>query len=739
MALYTEVEFPLTVNLPPKVLHKGIYEEIETAVKHRLEGKCKPGIGYIKKGTVQILKKQLGKSDGSHLTGNITFNLQVHCSAAMPVVGQRLSCMVVTKNEFGLLATNYQLPAYTMLIMKMPDDTSDTLDRIQRGSYIEVEVLAYQLKADNPSERTRAEYWLVCSLANSKLEEARYQILPPVTSRPVFIANNQAYDLSIINTKRRELTGGIYADLEDTKTSIQKIRDDYINMLRESETNMHNDIMLSSMLGKTPKHFILGILEDIKPDGKMALHRVKVMWSTVTTLRGGSTYEIEVPVNPESLNISAVILYQNFDARDGTASNYNNLDFWGRHVKYIINETEMVFPNGQYLGQLTKIIMSKSKSESGAESIKSTRVGNRKIFTEDQKPIATLLYRDQHVINRAYYKMREFIKYFGDELFPKTSMKIACIAESPGGFIQALLDNRVYSPASEVKVETGIKDDITAISIGINSVPPWGQLTKSVLKPYSYVNVCIDGATEPCPRDPDRTNLLLIGGTDVDEKTGNILDPERRERFYLEFSDVNGGKADLITGDGGIERDKTETTEEMDTHRLLLAEIIMTLHCQKQGGSFILKIYDMATEFTMNMMQVLCYCYEEVGLFKPSTSRAASSEKYVVCKRFQVSEQDRLDLIKHLEAIHSLKPTNDDDYAYLGNMVAMEDPKLKQAIVAYNGFFMKKQISFIESGRTYAAMYNNTIRSGNVEKMTFDILAKIGSQVSTAEEFLSTI
>lgn len=736
--LYTEVEFPITVNLPPRVLHRELYGEIKDAITYRLEGRCLPKIGYIKKGTVQIVKKQLGKSSGAHLTGNITFNLQVRCSAAMPIVGQRLSCMVVTKNEFGVLATNYQLPAYTMLIMKMPEDSSDALDRIQRGSYIEVEVLAYQLKADNPLERIRSEYWLICSLTNAKVEETRYQILPPVATRPGLIANNQTYDLITINDKRHELTGGIYADLEDTKNSIQKIRDDYINMLREGTANMQNDIMLSVLLGKNPKDFILGILQSVGDEGVdegSVLHNIKVMWSTLSTLKINSIYEVEVRLNKESVNLGAVILYQNFDSATGTASNYNILDFWGRHVKYVINETEMIFPNGQYLNQLTKIIHGKS------ETIKSSKEGNRKIFTENGKPIATIVYRDPHVINRAYYKMREFIQFFGLEVFPRTSMKIACIAECPGGFIQALLDQRVYDPTSNIPVETGIRDDITGISIGING-PPWKQLEEQIRKHYGYVHMCednLDGKNACIARDPDRTNVKLIGGKVRDEGEGNILDIEKRERFYLEFTEENGGKADLITGDAGIERNKKETTEEMDTHRLLLAEIIMALYCQKQGGSFILKIYDMATEFTMNMLQVLSYCYDEVGLFKPSTSRAASSEKYLVCKRFQVGEADRLELLKQLETIHAMEPVDgeDDVFAYYGNMIGLEDAKLKQAIVSYNGFFMKKQIIFIEGGRSYATMYNNTIRSGNVDKMLFDILAKIGSQVSTADEFLA--
>lgn len=730
--LYTQVEFPITVNLLPRMLHSGLYEELEQQVKHRLDGRCMPKIGYIKKGTVQIVKKQLGKSEGAHLTGNVTYHLQVRCSAALPIKGQKLACMVVSKNEFGVLATNYQLPAYSILIMKMPDDSSDALDRVQRGSYIEVEVLASRLKADNQVERIRSEYWLICSLINSKVEEARYQILPQVAQMPNLMANNQTYDLETINTKRHELTGGVYTDLENTKNSIQQIRDEYIDMLRENDDNIKNDIILSALLGNRRDRFVLGVLKEATTDGVNpghAVHTVEVVWSSISTIIPGKTIYPNVKQNRETINLGAVVLYQEYDALNATAESYSAMDFWGRHVKYIVNATEMVHPNGQYLNQLTRIISSRS------DKVKSTKTKNRKIFTENGKPIATLIYRDSNVINRAYYKMREFISFFGEELFPRKSLKIACIAESPGGFIQALFDQRVYDPTG-TPVETGIYDRIAGASIGINNQPPWKELVERIKQEYNYVYLQSLEDMESGIYAEEKTNVYLQGGSDDDNGQGNILDPDNRQLFYQAFQDE---KADIITGDGGIERNKKETTEEMDTHRLLLAEVIMALNCQKQGGSFILKIYDMATEFTMNMIQVLCYCYDEVGLFKPLMSRAASSEKYLVCKRFQIGGQDLESLLAKLETIHKMQ-SKDDMFAYYGNMVGLEDPKLKQAIVSYNGFFMKQQINFIEDGRTYATLYNNTIKSGNVGKMTTDImLAKIGTQVTTADEFKDRI
>ena len=718
-----ETEFPIVINLPPKALHQGLYEELEDSIKKRLEGKCRTGIGYIKKGTVQVISKQIGKSEGAHLTGNVTYHATVRCQAAMPAVGQRIACMVVNKNEFGVLATNYQLPAYTMLIMKMPDDTSDALERIQRGSYIEVEVLAYQLKADNMMENTKSEYWLVCSLLNGRATEAKYQALPSVTSMPQLMINKREYNLDTVNDKRSELTGSIYADLEDTKNTIQLIRQDYINMLIQNENgdNMKNDIVLSTILDKFRDNFVIAVYKgSTRNDRNNDLHKVTIIWTTHRTLKPQTSFEIEVKRNGENLHDGAVVVYMNLNINTGLATKYSVLDFWGRHVKYIVNESEMIYPNGQYLTQLSSIVQCK-KTPDGVSRVHMTKEDRRKLFTENGKPIATLIYRDNDVINRAYYKMREFIKDFGDKIFLSKSMSIGCIAESPGGFIQALLDKRVYRPGS-TRVNTGVKDNIIGISIGIGpGISAWGEL-KGMLTKYPYVKL---DTNEAFDEDADaEVHIKLIGDND-----GDIHQKANRERFYQEAK----GGLDLITADGGIERNKAESTEEMDTHRLLLAEIIMALNCQKQGGSFILKIYDMATEFTMNMIQVLCYAYNEVGLYKPNTSRSASSEKYLVCTEFTLSASDRDKLLKTLEAIHNTTPN------YYGNVVMVDDPVLKKAIINYNGFFMKKQIGFIEAGRSYATLYNTAINNANIEKMTFEILAKIGNQTTMAEEFFKSM
>lgn len=714
--VYNQVEFPFTINVPPSKLHKGLYSELEKMVKERLEGTCHPRHGYVKKGSVQIIKKQIGKSEGAHFTGNMTFHLQVRCSVAHPVIGQTLPCLVIGKNDIGILTTNYQLPAYTMLIVRMPTDVSGALDRVQKGSYIEVTVIDYQLKAANEAERTKPEYWLICKLASAKTVESRYRVLPPVSDKPMIMLVMSGLDR--INDMRDELTSHTYTSLEDTKRAIQSIRTNYIDMIKDRNGRLINDDIFLKALRNKAGAFVVGEITNVEVLGnRKYMHTVKVIGSS--NLKFDDVVKIRVTDYYSSPSIGSTVLYQGYVS--GTATSHTILDIWDRHIKYVINETEMVHAPKAYILQISTLIKTTEKG------VKTQKDGRKMLFIKEDKPIAAIIYKDPNVISRAYYKMAEMITFFGDTVFLNRGMKIASIAESPGGFIQALLDQRVYNPYGDKELLSTIKDDITAISIGIDE-GAWLVLADKV-KDYKYVNL----RTGDTPIDPSKTNLLLIGGIkDRADRSGDILNPDVRARYYLEFAEEG---ADLVTGDGGTSRDKTTTSEEMDTHRLLLAEIVMALNCQKVGGCFILKIYDMATEFTVNLLEVLSYCYEEIGLFKPGTSRAASSEKYLICKNLQVGDKAKAELLGSLEQVLAVEPDADK---YYGNMLGVANKKLKEAVTSYNNFYMKKQIGFIETGRNYAVMYNNAIKSNSADKMIYDILAKVGNQVSVADDFQHT-
>ena len=56
---------------------------------------------------------------------------------------------------------------------------------------------------------------------------------------------------------------------------------------------------------------------------------------------------------------------------------------------------------------------------------------------------------------------------------------------------------------------------------------------------------------------------------------------------------------------------------------------------QKLGGHFVLKIFDIFEDCTIDILYLLNTFYEKVIVMKPYTSRYANSEKYIICKYFK--------------------------------------------------------------------------------------------------------
>ena len=60
------------------------------------------------------------------------------------------------------------------------------------------------------------------------------------------------------------------------------------------------------------------------------------------------------------------------------------------------------------------------------------------------------------------------------------------------------------------------------------------------------------------------------------------------------------------------------------------------MQMQKKGGTFILKVFDLFLKPSVQLLYLLSCCYEQVYIIKPYTSRAANSEKYIICKGFKL-------------------------------------------------------------------------------------------------------
>ncbi len=173
------------------------------------------------------------------------------------------------------------------------------------------------------------------------------------------------------------------------------------------------------------------------------------------------------------------------------------------------------------------------------------------------------------------------------------------LAEGPGGFIEALVHYR--NNPNDLYVGMTIRDNNND-----NDIPGWKK-SKTFLK--------------------NNPNVFIEDG---DDKTGDIL----KLANFVYCKNKYGSSMDLITADGGFDFSIDFNNQEINVVKLLFAQIAFALCMQKKGGSFILKIFDVFMEHTVDLLYLLSSFYEKVYITKPQTSRYANSEKYIICKKF---------------------------------------------------------------------------------------------------------
>ena len=171
-------------------------------------------------------------------------------------------------------------------------------------------------------------------------------------------------------------------------------------------------------------------------------------------------------------------------------------------------------------------------------------------------------------ISRSYFKLWEIITYF-KLLDNNKKLKCAGIAEGPGGFIECIVNyrNKYFS----------IKDDIYAITLidDNKDIPSWK-------KSYKFLK---------------NNNINICYGLDG---TGNIYNVDNIKTF----SEFVEDKIDFITADGGFDFSKNFNSQERLSTRIIFCEIVTALSIQKEGGTFICKLFDSYNDITIQYINL---------------------------------------------------------------------------------------------------------------------------------------
>lgn len=288
------------------------------------------------------------------------------------------------------------------------------------------------------------------------------------------------------------------------------------------------------------------------------------------------------------------------------------------------------------------------------------------------------------VFSRAYFKLWEILVELKVlEPFANKPIRIANLAEGPGGFIHSLFDYRNQQNGGTWKSDS-------YHSITLKSGPNTNVMDWDSKHAHTYFT----------KMKSQGYNLNLSYGTG----DGNLLDILNIK--YFTDSDLKEQKCMLVTADGGIELkgDDEYSIQEIANAKLFFAEILTALSVQEMGGSFILKIYDVYYGLTAQMLTLLSIYYDQLTIIKPRTSRPANSEKYIVCRGFTGIEALKL---AELYNMFSKWLATEPDRSYLENkeyvhsiFTFAEDSGsgFTQNIVEFNDYNVTMQIEKITEG-----------------------------------------
>jgi len=250
-------------------------------------------------------------------------------------------------------------------------------------------------------------------------------------------------------------------------------------------------------------------------------------------------------------------------------------DYW-RTVRSMVEDYELVHPSGGY---------------------------------NDKKGIAILPFKSKP-ISRAFFKLWElFYRYkeIVDRLDYENDITVLNLGEAPGGFIQATAHYRLkeYSRSNDTYYAYSLKP-ADKKDLGLS----WDNPTT-------------------------KTELAKLNN-DFNLKYADLTKPNDLKRISREMKvDGKPVKADLITADAAYTHTKVYNYEEIVNYKIFFGEIVAAILNQKPGGSFVLKIFDLLTQVSRQMLLLLNHYYSEVFITKPDFSRPASSEKYLICLGFK--------------------------------------------------------------------------------------------------------
>ena len=289
---------------------------------------------------------------------------------------------------------------------------------------------------------------------------------------------------------------------------------------------------------------------------------------------------------------------------------------------------------------------------------------------------------NKNVLSRSFFKMIEIQNDYNILKMGTKKIKIAFIAEAPGGFIEACY--KIRNKNSEDNYYT-----ISLIDKNSSNIPTWYNLKKKIVH---------------------KKNIEICKGYD---NTGDIY---KLINIFNYIKQVGKHSCDIVTADGGFDFTIDFINQEYNFARLFLCEIIIGLSLQKLGGNFVIKCFDLTNILNLKFFYILCHLYEKVIITKLKTSRKTNSERYIVCKNMKEYVDDKI-LNKLYMVILKWDYYTEQNKKIIDIFSFKMDKLFVKKIELYNSWFFEKQLDIYN----YIININNNLSNS----LIYDIIKQI--------------
>uniref|UniRef100_A0A034WHJ6 Cap-specific mRNA (nucleoside-2'-O-)-methyltransferase 1 n=1 Tax=Bactrocera dorsalis TaxID=27457 RepID=A0A034WHJ6_BACDO len=115
-------------------------------------------------------------------------------------------------------------------------------------------------------------------------------------------------------------------------------------------------------------------------------------------------------------------------------------------------------------------------------------------------------------------------------------------------------------------------------------------------------------------------------------KDGNIYFKDNQDSFADYVLKHCESGVHFVMADGGFSVEGQENIQEILSKQLYLCQCLMALKILRVNGSFLCKLFDLFTPFSIGLIFLMYKCFDQISILKPNSSRPANSERYLVCK-----------------------------------------------------------------------------------------------------------